>query len=317
MKTRFSLVFFAGLLALFACLLTVPLVVGLLPSPGPTPTPTATATASGTPTPSPTIIPSATASWTRLARSPTSIPLQATYTSIAGETPQTLATPTLLPVATETLILFATITSTPFGGTATPPVPVAYASGEKAEACYKGPSPAYIEIDTFEIATIVGKDTDEKWWYLLVHKGDGVFINCWVSGDQVTTGGNLSGLLIQQSELPQITQVKVEVPGQPATDAEYVATIACNTDAADTAGTVHFTGRIIANGPIPNVGYTWDTDVPAQLPAGRVAVKAWDDPAQINLALPVPARAGVYFIRLRTTFPMEALGELRFTVRCG
>lgn len=308
MKTRLSF-------GLFAALLTVLLIVGLLPSPGAAPAATATATASGTPTYPPSMTPPLpTPSWTRLARSPTSIPLQATYTSAAGETPQMVATSTLLPISTETLILFATMTSTPFGGTATPPVPVVYAAGEKPEMCYKGPSVAYVEVDRFEAAGIVGKDTTETWWYLLVPKGQGVFINCWVAVDQVTTGGNLSGLLVQQPELPQITQVKIEVPGQAVTGAEHVETIECGPTGANVV--LHFTGRIFANGPVENVGYAWDTDVPAQLTPERIAVAAWDDPAQIDLALPVPARAGTYFLNLRTTFPMEALGELRFTVRC-
>lgn len=302
MKIRLSFV-------LLAAFLTVLLAVGLLPSPTATATAYPTGTMSGTPTP----LPSWTPSPTPLAQSPTAVPLPATHTSLPGETPQTLATSTLLPIPTETLIFFPTSTAT-VGGTATPPVPVAYAEEETLEACYKGPSRAYIQTDSFEIAAITGKDESGEWWYVLFPKGQGVFVNCWVAGDEVTTGGNLESLLVTQAELPQITEAKIESANQTAEDREIVKTVACGHDSPDAV--LHFIGRIFANGPVERVGYIWDTNAPVDFKPEQTAIEAWDTPARINLALSVPAQSATYSLSLRTTFPMEAVGELRFTVQC-
>jgi hypothetical protein len=306
MKTRFSF-------GLLAALLTVFLVVGLLPS---WQMPSAVVAASGTPYPTGTMTPSpaptqlppfvAFATPRPVSESPTSIPLQPTYTSIAAETPEIIATPTL--------ILFATMTATPNAGTATPPVPLAATLDGKPQACYKGPSLAYIQLDTFNIARIIGKDTTGKWWYLSIYKRDGIFINCWVAGDQVITGGNLSSLSVNEPELPQITQIQVDIPDRPEKDAPYTQTIAC--DAGLTNTSLHFVGHIFTNGPIEDVGYRWTTDAPAQFQPGHTPVKAWDAPAQVDVDLSVPSQAGTYTLSLRTTFPMEMLGELRFTVKC-
>ena len=185
MKTRFSF-------GLVAALLTVLLVVGLLPS---SQTPSAAVAASATPTPSlaPTdtrlpIVPFPTHFLISVSLTPS--PRKATYTSLAAETPDVIVPPTLLPIPTATLIFFATTTATPYGGTATPPVPVAYALDGKPTACYKGPSLAYIQMDTFKITRIVGKNPTGTWWFVLIDKGQGVYVSCWVSGDQVATGGN-------------------------------------------------------------------------------------------------------------------------------
>jgi len=148
----------------------------------------------------------------------------------------------------------------------------------------------------------------------LINKGQGVYVSCWVSVDQVSIGGDLSDLSVTEPELPQITSVKVIAPSQPANDTEYVQTIVC--DAGLTNTTLHFTGQISADGPIKNVGYIWKTDAPAQFQPGRASVKAWDAPAEINVDVPVPSQAGTYSLSLRTTFPAEVLGELRFTLKC-
>lgn len=316
MKTRFSF----GMLIV---LLTIFLVVGLLPS-SQTSSITVAASRTSTHTPAstktlPPFVPFPT--HRPLSESPTLIPLQPTYTAIAAETSGVIDTPTLLPdetqpqsVPTQTLIFFASATSTPFGGTATPPVPVVFTLDGKPRSCYKGPSLAYIELDTFKIARIIGKDSTGKWWYLSINKGQNVFVSCWVSGDQVITGGNLSGLSINEPELPQITQVKVEISDQSVKDAQSVQTISC--DAGLTMTTLHFTGHIFANGPINDIGYLWTTDAPAQFQVEHTAVKAWDAPAQIDVELPVPSQTGMYSLSLSTTFPMEIVGELRFTVKC-
>lgn len=312
MKTR---LFFA----LWACLLTVFLIVGLLPSP-----PVHPAALADTPTPTPTPSPAPTD--TRppfvpfpthfpLSASLTPIPQEATYTSLAPETPDVVASSTLLPIPTATLIFFATVTATPYGGTATPPVPLAYALDGKPTACYKGPSPAYIQMDVFKITQIVGRDASGKWWFLMINKGRGVYVPCWVSVDRVATGGNLAGLSVAEPGLPQITQVKVTFPGQPAAGVPYVQTIACDAGLTNTT-TLHFIGQIFTDGPLEDVGYLWTTDAPAQFQPGRAPVKAWDAPAEIAVNVSVPSQAGTYTLSLRTTFPMEVLGELRFTLKC-
>ena len=261
--------------------------------------------------------------------SPTSIPLQATHTSIAGETPDLLATQTLLPIdtptlmlpepqasfiPTQTLIFFPTPTSTPFGGSATPPVPVAYSIDGKPKSCYGGPSLAYIELTTFNISRIAGKDQAGAWWYLLVYKGQGNYVSCWVAGEQVTTGGNLDSLSVVEPELSQVTQVKVSAPGQPATATEYIATIICDDGITNT--TLRFAGQISSNGPLSDVGYRWDTDAPVKFTAAHTPIPSWDVPAQLTVALPVPSMAATYSLSLRTTFPMEAIGRLQVIVRC-
>jgi hypothetical protein len=169
-------------------------------------------------------------------------------------------------------------------------------------------------MDIFKITQIVGKDGSGKWWFLMINKGRGVYVPCWVSVERVTTGGDLAGLSVTEPELPQITQVKVTVPGQPATGAEYTQTIACDTGITNT--TLHFTGQVSADGPFEDVGYLWTTDAPARFQPGHTPVKAWDAPAEIDVDLPVPSQAGSYTLTLRTTFPMEVLGELRFTIKC-
>ncbi len=319
MKTRLTFVLLA--------VLTIFLVVGLLSR---LQTPSASVAASGTPTqPPPPTEPPPSPTRSRLSQSPTTIPLRPTYTSIPGETPETIDTPTLLPIDTptllppdtqpapiftETLILFATATSTPNGGTATPPVPVAYAIDGEPQTCYKGPSLAYIKMDAFKIARIVGKDLAEQWWFLLIDKGQGLYVSCWVSSDQVTTGGNLASLSVTEAELPQITRVQVSVPGQAETGAEYVQTIACDTGLTNT--TIRFTGQIFTDGPLADLGYVWTTDAHVRFQVKHTSVKAWDAPAQVEVDLPVPSKAGSYSLSLRTTFPTEMLDELRFTVKC-
>lgn len=261
--------------------------------------------------------------------SPTSIPLQATYTSIVGETPNLLATPTLLPIdtptllssntppkniPTATLIFFPSLTSTPFGGSPTPPVAVAYSLDDKPRSCYKGPSLAYIEMDTFKVSRIAGKDLAGAWWFLLVNKGQGAYVSCWVARNQVSTGGNLDTLPVVEPELSDITQVKVSVPGQPVTNGEYVASIAC--DDGITKTTLHFFGQVFANGPLEDLGYRWDTDAPVKFKVAHGIIQAWDLPAESTLELPVPSKAAVYSLSLRTTFPAEAVGGLQVIVRC-
>ena len=316
--------------ALLVTLLAAMLVVALMPSLEPA---FRAVAASGTPTsaPSPTGTPSPSASPTWPLVSPTSIPLQPTYTSIPAETPELSASQTLLPIQTPTLLMagsqtllpistatlapFPTMTPTAFGRTATPPVPIAFTTDGKPQSCYKGPSLAYATRDMFAIAQIVGKDAGGGWWYLLVYKGNGIFVYCWASGEQVTTGGNLGGLSVIEPDLPAITQVEVHPSGQPATGTEYVQTIVC--DGGKSKTTLHVTGLIFADGPLARVGYAWRSDAPAQLEPGHAAVSAWDAPAQIRVDLSVPAQAGSYSLSLRTTFPLEVVGTLRFTLRCN
>jgi hypothetical protein len=298
-KTRFSFALMAGLLMVI-------LVVALLPSPQTTPAPvkisgTPMKPAAPTETPLPVI-----ASPIRLPVSPTSIPRKATYTSQPAETPDMLATQTLLPIPTETLIFFATTTSTPFGGTATSSVPMAYAPDRKPVACYKGPGAEYIPKTTIKLAQIIGRDETGKWWYLIVHQGQGAFIYCWVSDEKVAIGGNLSDLLVVEPELAQITQIKID-----ATTADLIQTTSCANNS-----TLHFTGHIFSDGPLQNISYAWDTDSQVRLPRGQISIKSWDAPAEIKLEFPAPAQAGTYFLRLSTTYPMENSGTLQFEVKC-
>ena len=264
-----------------------------------------------------------------VSNSPTAIPLQATYTSIAGETPVLLATETLLPIHTSTLlpldtqpatiptltlIFFATATPTRFGGSATPPASVAYSMDGKPQPCYKGPSLAYIKMDTFKISRIAGKDEGGGWWFLLISKGQGVYVSCWVARDQVTTGGDLSTLSVVEPEISQITQVKVSAPDQPAGEIAYTANIACDDGISNT--TLRLSGQIFSDGPISDIGYRWDTDAPVKFKVAHVSIQSWDAPAQVKLELPIPSKAATYHLSLRTTFPVEAVGELQIIVKC-
>lgn len=260
--------------------------------------------------------------------SPTPIPLKATYTISASYTPSILATYTLILPGTSTLppnpsatvfpsatpVFFATVTPTPFGGSATPPVPVAYSRDGKAQPCYKGPSLAYAQVDTFNAARLAGFDTTGSWWYLLVFKGQGVTISCWAADKQVLTAGNLSELSVVEPELPQITQVKISAPGALDENGDYTASILC--DDAATDATLHFSAQIFSTGPLKDIGYRWDTDAPVSFKAAHITIAAWDAPAQILLDLPVPAEAADYTLSLRTTFPVEAVDGLTVHVTC-
>lgn len=261
--------------------------------------------------------------------SPTTIPLRATYTSIIGETPNLLATQTLLPIdtptlfpsdtpsddfPTATLISFPTAAPTALRGTATPFVTVAYSVDGKPKPCYKGPSLSYIEMDTFKVSRIAGKDSTGEWWYLLVFKGQGVYVSCWVARDLVTTGGNLDNLSVVEPDLSDITQVKISVPGQPVTDNQYIATIPC--DDGVTKTTLRFVGQVFANGPLNNIGYRWDTDAALKFKAAHGIIKSWDVPAETTLELPIPSTAASYSLNLRTTFPVEVVSEIQVIIKC-
>lgn len=262
--------------------------------------------------------------------SPTSLPLRATYTLIPGETPKLVATPTLLPIVTATLIpsdippsTVPTLTLIPFPsgtvtsshGTATPQVPVAYIMDGKPKACYKGPSPAYIQLDTFnQPVRVAGKDVTGQWWYILIYKGQGNYVSCWVAADLVTVGGDLSSLSVTEPETPQITHVTVDVPGATLKNGGYVATIAC--DDGVTTTTLRFSGQIFTDGPMKDIGYAWNIDAPVKFKPEHVSVTSWDAPATIQLDLPVQSMAGVYTLTLRTTFPVEAVGTLQVVVQC-
>jgi hypothetical protein len=262
--------------------------------------------------------------------SPTSLPLRATYTLIPGETPELVATPTLLPIATATLlptdsppsavptltlISFPSGTVTPSRGTATPQVPVAFIPDGKPKACYKGPSPAYIQLDTFnQPVRVAGKDVTGQWWYILIYKGQGNYVSCWVAADLVTVGGDLSSLSVTEPETPQITHVTVDVPGGALKNGGYVATIACDDGVSTT--TLHFSGQIFTDGPIKDIGYAWNIDAPVKFKPEHTSVKSWDAPATIPLDLPLASTAGVYTLTLRTTFPVEAVGTLQVVVQC-
>jgi len=262
--------------------------------------------------------------------SPTSLPLRATYTLIPGETPDLVATPTLLPIATATLfptdvpptdvptltlIPFPSDTGTPSRGTATPQVPVAFIMDGKPKACYKGPSPAYIQLDTFnQPVRVAGKDVTGQWWYILIYKGQGNYVSCWVAADQATVGGNLSSLSVTEPETPQITRVTVDVPGGALTNGGYIATIACDDGVTNT--TLHFSGQVFTDGPMKDIGYAWSINAPVKFKPEHTSVKSWDAPATVQLDLQLPSMAGVYTLTLRTTFPVEAVDTLQVLVQC-
>lgn len=264
-----------------------------------------------------------------LSVSPTSIPLKATYTLAASQTPSKLATDTLLPLTTSTQlsnptqallpsstpVFFASVTATPFGGSATPPVPVAYSRDGKTQPCYKGPSLKYVQTDVFNVARIAGFDSTGTWWYLLVFKEQGsMAISCWAADQQVLTAGNMTELSIVEPELPQITQAKISAPGTLDDNGDYTASIFCDDGLTD--ATLHFSGQIFGNGPLKDIGYRWVTDAPVSFKVAHTAIAAWDAPAQVTLDLPVPSQAAVYTLSLRTTFPMEAVGVLTIHVTC-
>ncbi len=262
--------------------------------------------------------------------SPTSFPLRPTYTLIPGETPNLLATPTLLPISTDTLlptdipptyvptqtlIPFPSETGTPSHGTATPQVPVAFVPDGKPKACYKGPSPAYIQLDTFsQPVRVAGKDVTGQWWYILIYKGQGNYVSCWVAADLVTVGGDLSSLSVTEPETPQITHVTVGVPGDALKNGGYVATVACDNGVTTTK--LHFSGQIFTDGPIKDIGYAWSIDAPIKFKPEHTSVTSWNIPATILLDLPVQSIAGVYTLSLRTTFPVEQVGTLQVVVQC-
>src|SRR5258706_2455615 len=286
MRTRFSFI-------ALAALLTAILVVALLPSmPAPAPLSPAPETAISVSVP---FVPYPT----RPAKTSTSLPRQPVHTAAP--------IPTFAAVPSETLITFPSRITTAVAGTSTPSVPIAFSQDGNSITCYKGPAVEYIVKTTFKLAQIIGKDRAGQWWYLVVNKGQNIFVYCWVSTRQVITAGNLSTVLVYEPELAQITRVEIDPPGQPAT-------VSCGSGAGEVI--FHFTGRIFADGPLENLGYTWETDTPLAFPPEQTSVESWNIPAEIQVEIPAPAQAGIYSLRLRSLYPMEASGELKFEVSC-
>lgn len=293
-----------------AVILVALLAINLLPSLETPELPEFSVTLTGTPFAIKTALLSERA--TRLAVSPTSIPLQPSHRTRPGETPVSVATDTLLPFPTATLNQFPTQTLAPAYGSATPVVPIAYSRDGKPVTCLKGPSFDYIPIDVFKVAVIIGQDGTHEWWYLLFDKGQGLIVNCWVLRQQVMSSGNMAGILVAEPELPQITQIKIEMNGRPATNPEQI--VACNSGGENLI--LHFSASISTNGPIKKIGYAWQTNAPGEYKPGQLSVPGWKTPGRINIDISVPSQAASYYLRLRTTFPMEVIGEAQFTLKC-
>jgi len=303
MRTRFSWVSIVGFLATIVVITLLPRSTAL-PGP-PLPTPSSTPAASAT-------VPFV-AYATRPARTATSLPLQPTHTSAATWTFAAVPSETLAAAGTATLLSFPTAQPTPASGSATPPVPIAVSKDGKAVACTKGPGVEYIVKTNFKAAQIVGKDPSAAWWYLAVYKGNNVFINCWVSAQQVDVSGNLSGVLVNEPEAAQITRIQIVPPAGTLTAAVF--TVACGSGAQ--APVLHFTGQIFADGPIMNVGYTWGIDnTRMAFPHEQTRIQGWNTPAAVTLDLPLPAEAHSYDLSLRSLYPMEASADFQFEVKC-
>lgn len=316
MRTRLSFI------ALVILLVVVP-VLALLPS-APAAGPAAQLSA-----PPPSVVPASVtpvpfvAYPTRLAKTFTSLPLQPTHTlaptkafvSVPSETRIAgVSIETPISAGTATLIPFPSSTPTAFAGTPTPSAPSAFSLDGNPVDCYKGPGVEYIVKTTFKRAQIVGRDRAGLWWYLLVDKGGNVFINCWVSTQQVSTGGNVDTAVVSEPEMAQITQVQVSADGQPAAVTDVFQTAPCGTDAAPVL--FHFTGRVFADGPIASIPVLWETDAPVQLPPEHTQIRSWNAPAEVPLDVQVPALAGTYFLQLRSPNLTEAWGAIQFEVKC-
>ena len=291
MRTRFSF-------ALLVTFLAAVLVIGLLPSIPPEQFSDRAAS-----TPGVAALPSATAQpfagHAAPARTLTVVPAPSTHTPAPTEKLN------LLP--SETLIAFPIGTSTRFEGTPTAAVPSVFANGSSADSCATGPGPGYAPAASFRSAEIVGRDQPGNWWFLKVDQGGAHYIFCWVAGKQVSTGGDLSRVVVSEAAQAGITQVRIDTPAA-------VQTVSCAAGAPAVA--FHVTGQITTDGPIENISYVWETDAPLQLHQGQVRVNAWNEPAGVELDFSLPAHAALYFLRLHTTLPMEAVAVLSFEVKC-
>jgi hypothetical protein len=262
-----------------------------------------------TPTNEPTLtlVPTATAT----------VPATVTLTAPPSVTVTSLpAGLTKTPVPTLTAIPFPskTVTAIP-DSSATPTVPTAFSPNEKPVECFKGPDLEYIVLTDFKTAEIVGIDETGRWWYLKVDKGQGKFIFCWVLQKSVTLGGNPASAPVVEPEAALVTDVSLYIPTElPDARLGYIQTVTCGQNADKPV--FHFLGRISTDGPIQKVKYIWETDAPGKFSLQQTRVNGWRDPQNIKLDLPVPAREGTYYLRLRVSLPNEMSMLAQFVVKC-
>jgi hypothetical protein len=241
----------------------------------------------------------------------------ATLTAIPSSTVTSLPagpTKTLVPTLTAIPFPSQTVTATP-GPSTTPIVPTAFSPDGKPVECFKGPELEYKVLTDFKIVEIVGVDEAGRWWYLKIDKGQGNFVHCWVLQKRVTLGGNPASLPVVEPEKALVTEVSLSIPTElPDARFGYVQTVSCGQNADKPV--FHFLGRISADGPIQKVKYTWETNAPGKFSVQQTRVAGWRDPQNIKLDLPVPAREGTYYLRLRVSLPNEMSMLVQFVVKC-
>jgi hypothetical protein len=263
-----------------------------------------------TPTHEPTLTftPATTTTATKIAATLTVIP-SSTVTSLP-------AGPTKTPAPTWTAIPFPsqTLSATP-GPSTTPTVPTAFSPDEKPVECFKGPDLEYKVLTGFKTGEIVGIDETGRWWYLKIDKGQGNFVFCWVLQKRVTLGGNPEAVPVVEPETALVTDVSLYIPTElPDARLGYIQTIACGQNADKPV--FHFLGRISTDGPLQKVKYSWETNAPGKFSLQQTRVNGWRDPQNIKLDLPVPAREGTYYLRLRVSLPNEMSMLVQFVVKC-
>ena len=232
-------------------------------------------------------------------------------------------TPTLIPAAatktvgpSSTPIPSSTQTETPAPGPSpTPTVPMAFAPSGEPLACRKGPDSRYKVLTDFTAAEIVGMDESGKWWYLMVEKGPGNYVYCWVLQKQVNTGGVLANVIVAEPELARVTDVSVDVLNvTPDPLLGYVKTVNCSNS---TDGPVfHVVGLISADGPLDQVKYLWGGSAVKDIAPQETHITGWDEPQTIKLDLAFPASEGTYSLRLFVFLPNENLSMQKLVVKC-
>jgi len=207
----------------------------------------------------------------------------------------------------------ALVTGTPLPpATSIPESPLAHSPAGNVVECYSGPAKEYQPGVTDEFtssAEIVGIHEASGWWYVRVHEKSGSEKHCWVDQQSVTTSGDISKILVVEAAPAQVTAVNIFLDNGEAT-----REINCANPYDQP--TFRFRGEIVADGPVPRLKYQWETDAGPKFPPQTGLVRAWDAPQAFELELTVPARAGTYFLSLRTILPNEVVGLLQFVVKC-
>jgi hypothetical protein len=216
----------------------------------------------------------------------------------ALDTP-TSSVPTLIPVASETLVEFELPTITP---TSTPSVVLA-APKDQPVNCRFGPGTSYAIIGALVPgmqAEMIGRNSDSTWWY--VRNPSDPSISCWLSAEFVQTVGNVQSLPVVNSPEIMVTNVYVRVDPP-------VINVAC--DSLPQVVTINV--EITASGP-STVTWHWESSTGIVSPDKIVLFEAGDmktvqDYYQVD-------KINDYIIKAQTTLPNIMTGQASFRVVC-